>query len=260
MGSGYVLDYTDSTFGEFFGRHRVNIHSPKYCTYGTSKAKKLRSFWEQESDEMVGRVLNEMLDSYEALCDLTSKEVDDAVLKKSRGIVARLLGRFPIATPEKRVESFLRQEFPLPNMKNLPVEQAIAPVIEHRLAEAQKALTVGAYLSVVVLCGSILEGVLLGMAQKEPASFNKSSASPKTKDGKVKRFYEWTLAEFIDVASDVGVLKPDVQKFGHGLRDFRNYIHPYEQLVSGFTPDEYTARLCFQVLRAALASVAGERA
>ena len=259
MGSGYVLDYSDATFDEFFRRHRVNIHGPKYRTYGTSKAKKLRSFWEQETDVMLGRVLSEMLESYEALRDLNSEEVDDTVLTKSRGIVARLLGRPPIATPEKRVESFLRQEFALPNIQHLPVEQAIVPIIERRLAEAQKALGVGAYLSVVVLCGSILEGVLLGKAQKEPAVFNKSSASPKTDEGKVKRFYEWSLAQFIDVASDVGVLKPDVQKFGHGLRDFRNYIHPYEQLVSGFTPDEHTARVCFQVLKAALASVAGER-
>lgn len=25
-----------------------------------------------------------------------------------------------------------------------------------------------------------------------------------------------------------GELYPDVQKFSHGLRDFRNYIHPYQ--------------------------------
>jgi hypothetical protein len=61
------------------------------------------------------------------------------------------------------------------------------------------------------------------------------------------------------VACEIDILKPDVQKFSHGLRDFRNYIHPYEQMRSGFTPDEHTAKLCFQVLKAALASVAGER-
>ena len=77
--------------------------------------------------------------------------------------------------------------------------------------------------------------------------------------GKVKRFQDWTLAQFIDVAADLGILKPDVQKFSHGLRDFRNYIHPYEQLVSHFTPDEHTATVCYQVLKAALASIAGDR-
>ena len=76
---------------------------------------------------------------------------------------------------------------------------------------------------------------------------------------KVRQFQEWTLANFIDVASDVGILKLDVKKFSHGLRDFRNYIHPYQQMISGFTPDEHTAKVCFQVLKAALASVAGDR-
>jgi hypothetical protein len=112
---------------------------------------------------------------------------------------------------------------------------------------------------VVFLYGSVLEAVLLGAAQREPARFNRASASPKADDGGVKRFYEWSLAQFIDVACEIGLLKPDVKKFSHGLRDFRNYIHPYEQMVSGFTPDEHTAKLCFQVLKAALASVAGER-
>ena len=139
------------------------------------------------------------------------------------------------------------------------MEPQVVPIIESRLLEVEKALPVGAHLAVVMLCGSILEAVLLGSAQKEPAKFNQATASPRTKDGKVKRFHDWKLSELIAVATDVGVLKPDVQKFGHGLRDFRNYIHPYAQMVSKFTPDKHTARVCLQVLKAALASVAGER-
>ena len=259
MGSGYVLDYTDGTFGEFFRRHRVSIHGEKYRTYGTSKAKKLRSFWEQEPDALVGRVLSELLDSYEAKCDLNDQEVDRRILEKSRGIVGRLLRETSKRKPAKTVEVFLREKFALPDIGKLPIEPAAVPIIEKRVEEARRTLKAGAYLSVVVLCGSILEGVLLGNAQKEPALFNRSGVSPKGPDGKVRRFQDWILAQFIDVASDVGILKPDVQKFSHGLRDFRNYIHPYEQLVSRFTPDEHTARVCLQVLKAALASVAGER-
>ena len=259
MGGGYVLDYTDATYGEFFRRHGVNIHGPRYRTHGTSKAKKLRSFWEQDSDAVVGRALSEMLESYEAGCELDGRDVDGPLLDRARGIVSRLLGGGQERKVASTVEGFLGQEFAVPRIRNLPVEAAVVPIIESRLDEARKALEAGAYLSVVVLCGSILEGVLLGKAQKEPALFNKSSASPKNDDGKVRRFHEWSLAQLIDVASDVGILKPDVQKFSHGLRDFRNYIHPYQQMISGFSPDEHTARVCFQVLKAALASVAGER-
>jgi hypothetical protein len=256
---GYILDYTDPTYGEFFQRHKIDIHGPKYQTYGTSKAKKLRAFWEQESDELVGTVLQEMLDSYEASCELDGREIDRAILEKSRAIVARLGGK-PVNQANAETESeFLSKEFSIPNIEKLPIEQAVASVIRRRLEEARTALGAGAYLSVIFLCGSVLEGVLLGAAQSNPAGFNRANASPKSDDGTVRKFQDWTLASFIDVACEIGVLKPDVKKFSHGLRDYRNYIHPYEEMVSGFTPDEHTAKVCFQVLKAALASVAGER-
>ena len=69
-GGGYVQDFSDRTFEEFFNRYNVNIHGAKYQTYGTSKARKMRAFWEQEPDDLVGRVLAEFLDNYEASCDL----------------------------------------------------------------------------------------------------------------------------------------------------------------------------------------------
>lgn len=259
MQSGYVLDYSDATFGEFFKRHGINIHGPKYQTYGTSKAKKMRAFWEGEADSLVGTILSEMLDSYEASCHLNKRKIDSGVLEKSRSIVSRLSGKPQSAKPSTTDDDFLKHEFAIPNIQSLPVEAQVIPIIESRLTEALKALGVGAHLSVIFLCGSVLEAILLGAAQKEPSRFNRASASPKASDGIVKRFHEWSLAQLIDVACEIDVLKPDVKKFSHGLRDFRNYIHPYEQMVSGFTPDEHTAKVCFQVLKAALASVAGER-
>ena len=258
MGGGYVLDYTDATFEEFFYRYKVNIHSDRYQTYGTSKAKKMRAFWEREPNALVARVLSEMLDSYEADCDLSGRECDTGLLEKSRAIVAKLSGKHPPAKVET-VKRFLHKEFEIPSIQRLPVELPVAEIIESRLNEAEAALSVGAYLSVIFLCGSVLEGVLLGAAQREPEKFNRSPTSPKWPDGKVRPFQEWTLAQFIDVACDINVLKPDVKEFSHGLRHFRNYIHPYEQMASKFTPDEHTAKVCFQVLKAALASVAGDR-
>lgn len=259
MGSGYVLDFTDATYGEFFGRHRVDIHGRKYQTYGTSKAKKLRAFWEQEADPVVGRVLSEMLDSYQADCELNGSELDQPVLDKARCIAGRLLGKPPVQKLVETEADFLSREFLIPNVQKLPIEASAVSIVESRLAEARKALGAGAYLSVIFLCGSVLEAVLLGAAQKSPADFNQAKATPRASDGSPRRFHEWSLAQLIDVACEAGVLKIDVKKFSHGLRDFRNYIHPYEQMVSGFTPDEHTAKVYFQVLKAALASVAGER-
>ena len=259
MSSGYVLDFSDATFGEFFRRHNVEIHARRYQTFGTSKAKKLRAFWGLEPDPLVGVVLSEMLDSYEADCELDGKDVDTRVLERARGIVGRLTGRPVVVNATNKENEFLEREFTLPHIHKLPIDARVVPIVKARLDEARVALGAGAHLSVIFLCGSVLEGVLLGAARQAPAIFNQARATPKAADGSPKRFYEWSLAQLIDVACEVGVLKLDVKKFSHGLRDFRNYIHPYQQLISGFAPDEHTAKVCFQVLKAALASLAGER-
>lgn len=259
MGGGWVLDYSDATYGEFFARHGIDIHSSRYQTYGTSKAKKMCSFWEQEQDVLVGKVLSEMLDGYEADCDLNDRELDSNLLEKARTIVGRLSGKSIDVKLAQIEDAFLDREYTVPNIQALPIDPNAVSIIEARLSEARIALSAGAHLSVIFLCGSVLEGVLLGAAQKDPAKFNCAHSAPKATDGSVKKFHEWSLAQFIDTACEIGLLKPDVKKFGHGLRDFRNYIHPYEQMVSGFLPDQHTAKVCFQVLKAALASVSGER-
>lgn len=259
MRGGYVLDYSDATFGALFSRHKIDIHGPKYQTYGTSKARKMRAFWEQEPDILVGKILSEMLDSYKADCDLNNQKLNAPLLKRSRDVVTRLAGAPVSESPARTADDFLDRSFDIPDVQKLPIEEHVIPIVESRLVEAQTVLRAGAYLSVIFLCGSVLEAVLLGAAQKEPARFNQASASPKDENGKVKRFHEWKLAQFIDVGCEIDLLKPDVKKFSDGLRDFRNYIHPYEQIASGFSPDEHTAKMCFQALRAALASVAGER-
>ena len=102
------------------------------------------------------------------------------------------------------------------------------------------------------LCGSTLEGILLGIASNNPQKYNTATASLKDKAGKVLPFYKWKLGNFIDVAKEAGFVGEDIKKFSHVLRDFRNYIHPYEQATKAFSPDEHTAKLCWQVLKIAI--------
>jgi len=178
-----------------------------------------------------------------------------------------LIGNFPrqcewLTGKPPDLEAF-EQEFPHRqyqniSIKNLPIDPNLVPVLESRLAEAHHCLS-SAPLATIFLCGSILEGILLGVALQKPKEFNQAANSPKDKDKKVKPFHDWSLAQFIDVAHGLGALKLDVKKFSHELRDFRNYIHPYRQLASRFTPDKHTAEICLQVLKAAIADLSGGR-
>ena len=174
-----------------------------------------------------------------------------------KGYVSRLMGKQ--SKEEDLEERFLDRDFEGVSINTLSIDSPLIPILECRLKEANKCLQAGASLSVIFLCGSILEGILLGVALQNSKRFREVSNSPKDRSGKVKPFPEWSLAQFIEVAYELGLLQIDVKKFSHVLRNFRNYIHPYEQMASSFDPDQYTAKICMQVLKAAIAGLSGMR-
>lgn len=147
---------------------------------------------------------------------------------------------------------FLSREFTNVDLRVLHLENGIADVLQYRIKEIEKCFSSGAPLAVILLAGSALEGILLGLAIQHPRQFNSAKSSPKDISSKARPFHEWSLSGFIDVAKELGLIQQDTHKFSHSLRDFRNYIHPFEQMSSGFSPREHTAKICLQVLRAAI--------
>ena len=58
MPSGYVLNFSNRTFAEFFlDSFGINIYQEKYNYGSGSKANRLRAFWDKESNYLVGKVL-----------------------------------------------------------------------------------------------------------------------------------------------------------------------------------------------------------
>ncbi len=95
MGSGYVLNFSDRTFGEFVHEAvDIEIHSDEYSIHGSSKAKKLRAFWEVESDYLVGRLLNALIDYAQETTRETTEEAK-RLAERTRAIASRLLAGGP---------------------------------------------------------------------------------------------------------------------------------------------------------------------
>ena len=257
MGGGYVLDFSNRTFAEFFRENAgVDIYASKYAVNGDSKAKRLRAFIELEADSLVGNVLSELLEHWRYKTPQpNAKEAN--LHERAKQVVGRLLGK------ESRLvdsgQDFLKKDFGPISLQKIPSAGPLIPILEARLAEAMRCLQADAPLAVIFHCGSILEGLLLSLASANPQQFNQAPNSPKDKSGTVKQFHEWSLAQFIDVACELDHLKLDVKKFSHVLREFRNYIHPYEQMSARFNPDRHTAEMCLQVLKAAIASLTRQR-
>lgn len=252
MASGYVLDFADRTFAQFFKENvGINIYDARYAYNGGSKAKRLRAFWEMDDDAVVAVVLKALLELWRYQHESGKDGHADKTYSETLKTVARLLDK-EVSTAETE-EEFLKKDFGAISILGLNIDATIAPILESRIREAIECHHVGAPLASIFMCGSVLEGVLLNVALKNPSEFNQAKSSPKSKETqKVKPFQDWTLANLIDVAHEIGMLRLDVKKFSHVMRDFRNYIHSYEQMASRFDPDKHTAEICLQVLRAAI--------
>lgn len=94
MESGYVLNFSDRTYAEFFIDYRIEIDAPQYRTGGDSKAKRMRTFWDITTNYTVGRVIEGLI-AYgsQEICfgDINSTLIDDC-----RKIAQKLLADLPV--------------------------------------------------------------------------------------------------------------------------------------------------------------------
>ena len=154
---------------------------------------------------------------------------------------------------EKTKEEFINIKIEQLNIAKLPIESCLQPIIQQRIDEIDQCAKNNAPLATIFLCGSVLEGILSAIAIQEAQLFNTAKSSPKDNaTGSVRQFNKWTLKDYIDVAKELGYIDLDVQKFSHVLQNFRNYIHPYQQLHEKFSPNIDTAKLCVQVIKIAI--------
>ncbi len=64
MEDGYVLNFSNQTFKNFIIEHtEIDIYEgDKYLSQGSSKANRLRAFWEKESNHIVGKLISAFLE------------------------------------------------------------------------------------------------------------------------------------------------------------------------------------------------------
>lgn len=164
---------------------------------------------------------------------------------------------YKVLHPVKKGETeddFLKKEFADVSFDGLFSIPGVQAIVEARMKELKKCMDANAPLSAIFLTGSIMEAVLLSVATSNAQVFCHAQSAPQ-KTGKAKPIMEWHLQDLINVAKELGFLKEDVHRFCHVVRDFRNYIHPFEQNMRGFSPDINTVKICLQVLKGAIAQI-----
>jgi hypothetical protein len=171
------------------------------------------------------------------------------------GIETKLISQKPNYDFEEKPAQRELKPLPPPDFSQLNLETGISEILKKRWIEIQSCINVNATVSAVIMMGSMLEGFLMGTMQRRPQIANKAKNAPK-KDGVVKHFADWTLSDMIDVGHEVGWIQLDVKKFSHALRDFRNIIHPYQQLAVRTNPDTDTCKISWLVVQATCNDIA----
>ncbi|MEY2512500.1 MAG: hypothetical protein QOE26_3263 [Verrucomicrobiota bacterium] len=102
----------------------------------------------------------------------------------------------------------------------------------------------GAWKSVVVMSGSILEAILYDQLTKDASTQARAvtaSSAPRRKD--ISRG-EWRLHDLIQVAVELTILPASrAQSIDQILRDYRNFVHPKKELRSAHPCSEAEALL-----------------
>jgi hypothetical protein len=95
MGSGYVLNFSDRTFGEFFRDDlQIDIFDPKYNYASGSKANRMRGFWQSSDDALIGKSIQQLLnyiDTHIVLGRLRREDFPAELIQRGHAISARLV-------------------------------------------------------------------------------------------------------------------------------------------------------------------------
>src|ERR1039458_1158234 len=105
MGAGYVLNFSDRTFGEFFRDDlSVDIYDQQYNYASGSKANRLRGFWQFAHDPLVAQSIEKLIAYLETQVLLGSL--------KSHDFPSELIQRGHQRSEERRVGKECRSRWP----------------------------------------------------------------------------------------------------------------------------------------------------
>lgn len=94
------------------------------------------------------------------------------------------------------------------------------------MSAANTALVNGEWKAATVLAGSVVEALLLWALQQQAPATRASAVAqlaPRIFDPDIQK---WVLANYVDVAEKLGIIKPATTAQCRLAKDFRNLIHP----------------------------------
>ena len=156
MESGYVLDFSNRTFQNFIlDNSGIDIYEDENCTY--SKANRLRTFWKQESNYVVGNILKELLEYYR-ISHQEAEQSEQNLWKECLNIAERLI-----------------QNNPVQNLKTSSIKKIDHGFIQEHIEKCDKKINDEDFSGAITNARSLVETILLYIESKlsgEDKKFN----------------------------------------------------------------------------------------
>ena len=137
--------------------------------------------------------------------------------------------------------------------ENTPVTQArefpfvkdlqIRAILERDYQELQRAYIAACWKSVIILAGSAIEAILTDLLLQQPSSAKAATTAPKNPD-----ITRWDLADLIKVSVELTPMIQGVEKLSHSVREYRNLVHPGNEIRNNLIFGIEEAKIALEVL------------
>lgn len=136
-------------------------------------------------------------------------------------------------------------EAPVTETRSFPFlrEAKLRAIVERDYVEVQRAFVAQCWKATIIVAGGAIEAVLTDILLADEPRAKSAKAAPSKSD-----ITKWDLAELIDVAVELKLVSAAVSKLSHPVREYRNLVHPGNEMRSGLPFDREEARIALEVL------------
>jgi len=156
--------------------------------------------------------------------------------------ISSFIGR---AISKIRVEIEESEIIPITEKRNFPFisDNELRKIIERDYMEIQRAFIAQCWKSVIIMCGSAMETILLDLLKQDEENAKSSQKAPEENN-----LEKWPLNDLIEVAIDLNLVTEGIAKLSHPVREYRNIIHPGNEIRNKIDFDKEEARIAIEVL------------
>ena len=116
-------------------------------------------------------------------------------------------------------------------------------IVERDYSEIQKAYISHCWKSVIILSGGAIEAILTDLLLANETSAKSAKSASNKPD-----ITRWDLSNLIDVSVELKLVSAGVEKLSHPIREYRNLVHPGNEVRNQLKFDAEEAKIALEVL------------